>query len=211
MKNLMKLFIAVCLIGFTSFSFAQSYGVKGGVNLANVSKNDKAFDENKMRVGFHVGGFAEFGLSDMISIRPELLYSQKGSSLKNNYPILGDVESTQKFDYLEVPVLLSIHVAEPLSIQAGPYLGLLLGYNHDVKTDLTGNLPTIFKKEDFSSLDYGLGVGATFHMNALEIGARYNLGLAKIGKDKTEAGAEFNTFDSKNNIIQVSVGFRFGE
>ena len=38
----------------------------------------------------------------------------------------------------------------------------------------------------------------------LSLGARYNLGLTSIAKD-----SEGDSFDIKNNVLQVSIGYKF--
>src|SRR5690349_11177041 len=55
------------------------FGIKGGVNLTNLYVNDVK-DEN-MKVGFNAGVFAKVPMSRVVSLQPELLYSQKGSKI----------------------------------------------------------------------------------------------------------------------------------
>ena len=56
-------------------------------------------------------------------------------------------------------------------------------------------------KKDYRKLDYGISVGAGFHVTEnIEIGARYGLGLRDITKTKGTV---------KNNTIQATVSFSF--
>lgn len=57
------------------------YGLKGGLNYSSFidNNNDDIPVDYKGKIGFHFGGFVSIGISDKISIRPELIYSQQGS------------------------------------------------------------------------------------------------------------------------------------
>ena len=80
-----KIILSLALLaGFASTASAQTgvrYGIKGGYNLATFSGPDSKSSEYKS--GFSAGGFLNFGVADIISIQPELLYSQKGASIAN--------------------------------------------------------------------------------------------------------------------------------
>ena len=65
----------------------------------------------------------------------------------------------------------------------------------------------------FNRIDYGYAVGVEIHPVAgLIIGARYNVSLAKVYKDlQSLQKPSFTSEDAKNNVIQISVGWRFGK
>lgn len=67
MKKLSSLFIllALAMSVATSVSAQVRFGVKAGLNLANVSGD---VNDTKMLPTFMVGGQAEFGLSDAIGL-----------------------------------------------------------------------------------------------------------------------------------------------
>ncbi len=107
-----KLFLlAIVLIGFTTISNAQSFkfGVKGGVNFANV---DSRFDTDA-RTGFHIGAVATLGLGDKFAIQPEILYSAQGTD---------DVY----IDYVNVPVLFKYKFLKFFNVHAGPQFGIVV-------------------------------------------------------------------------------------
>lgn len=62
MKNIIKLLLLI-LICFLSFlTYAQTFGVRGGLNLANMTAkddDDTYSDEFEMNPGFHIGGTVE--------------------------------------------------------------------------------------------------------------------------------------------------------
>lgn len=93
-------------------------GLKGGVNAASWTGTDKT--DAKTKYGFSAGATFNFALSDMISIQPELLYSQKGIKLNYNgennsdaslFKTTGSASGTfgQTLSYLDVPVLLRVN------------------------------------------------------------------------------------------------------
>jgi opacity protein-like surface antigen len=178
----------VALLGMMATANAQiKFGAKAGVNLSNLTD----FEDSKLMFGFHVGGFAEFAISDRIAIQPELLYSTQGAKAKGQ-------DASLNLDYINVPVLLKINLVEGLSAEIGPQVGFLISSKAK-----RGGESASFK--DFSkSLDVtaALGLSYTF-VEKFVVGARYGFGLTKAFKDEAEAGK------SKNSVIQVSFGYKF--
>lgn len=190
-----KLFLVAGMIALSCTAFAQdmSYGVRAGLNMANVSGDD--VDDSDPRMGAVIGGFVNFALTEKISIQPELQYSMQGATLK-----LGDLESDLTLDYLNVPVLAGYSIMEGLSVQTGPQLGLLLSAEQEDFQD--GEMEDV--KDNFTSTDFAWVIGGSYDLNNLNFSVRYNMGLASVGE---EVGGESN--DIKNGVIQLSVGYRF--
>ncbi len=65
----------------------------------------------------------------------------------------------------------------------------------------------------YNRMDYGYALGAEIHPVAgLIFGVRYNVSLAKIYKDiQSFQRPSFSSEDAKNNVVQLSVGWRFGK
>ena len=78
-----KIVLSLALLaGISGAAQAQTgikIGLKGGANLAGYTGTDSKDMQSKY--GFSAGATFNFALSDMISIQPELLYSQKGIKL----------------------------------------------------------------------------------------------------------------------------------
>ncbi|MBA6152561.1 porin family protein [Gelidibacter maritimus] len=189
MKKLM-LMTALAVFGlFNANAQEFTFGAKAGVNFANFGGDDA--DDLDGRTAFHVGGVANFGISELFSVQPELLYSAQGVE-QTFEGVTGKVQ----VDYLNLPVLAKFMVADGLSIEAGPQVGFLLSAKAkggEETRDITDEL----KGTDFSGV-----IGLGYQMESgLNFGARYNLGFSNI--------AEINEVDLKNNVIQVSVGFMF--
>ncbi len=78
MKKLMKisLIAILCMIGVNSFG--QTFGVRGGLNFANMMVEDWGFGDKKMNPGFHLGATVTMPYSDAISFESGLMLSTKG-------------------------------------------------------------------------------------------------------------------------------------
>ncbi|MFV8340692.1 outer membrane beta-barrel protein [Flavobacterium sp. LB3P21] len=51
------------------------FGVKGGLNISTITNADVDGVNSKSLVGFHVGFFWEFKISNTFAIQPEVLFS----------------------------------------------------------------------------------------------------------------------------------------
>ena len=178
-----KLLLVMAVVAFSFGANAQetTFGLKAGVNFASVGGDDA--DGLDGRTSFHFGGVATIGVSEKFSVQPEVMYSSQGASQ-------GDADL--KLDYLNVPVLAKITVAEGFSVEVGPQVGILLSADADGED----------VKEFLKSTDFSGAIGLGYQMpSGLNFGARYNLGLGNISDE--------NDGDIKNNVFQVSVGYKF--
>jgi hypothetical protein len=192
----MKKIILSALFVSASLFAAQaqvSGGIKAGLNLADQKwSSGNVSIETDSRTGFHVGGYLNLSLADAISIQPELIYSAQGGKFS------GDGDATLAVDYLNLPIMVRYNINEMINIQAGPQFGYLLS----AKAKADG------QSEDFSELykpldvSLGFGVGLELPMG-LTAGVRYNMGLSNIAD-----APDGEDFTIKNNVIQISVGFR---
>ena len=167
-----------------------SIGVKAGVNAGKI--DGKSF-KDEFNYSYLLGGFAEIGLGNRISVNPEVLFSQTSSTLVQDQSEFPKDQVKAKLNYLSIPILLNVKLAGPLHIEAGPQFGILL--NND-KTVLE-NGGDAFKKGDFS-----LAAGAGLNFNILRITGRYVVGLSNIG-DATDQDKW------KSQALQLSVGLAF--
>jgi hypothetical protein len=173
-----KLFLP--LITFTVLLVSQAaiaqfhIGFKGG---ANITKVDGISFEDQFKYGYHVGGFAEFGLGNKFGVQPEVLFSQYSTTLDSNYKhIYQDVfnsnQSTVKLDYLSIPILLTYKLlGNFLTLQAGPQFSVLINQNKN----LLQNGGEAFKNGDFAMVG-----GAQLKLSAIRITGRYVVGLQNI-------------------------------
>ena len=193
MKKVFLSLFAVAAIGLSANAQqVVKFGPKAGVNISNLSGEA----DTDMKVGFHVGAFAEIFFTDQFALQPELLYSTQGAK---GEILAADFEA--KYDFINIPIMAKYYFTEGLAIEAGPYVGFLMKAEHKIYGDssaLSGDV-----KDEMNTLDFGLGIGARYSLNnGFFAGARYNLGLSDIPKE--------NDGDAiKNSVIQISVGYKF--
>jgi hypothetical protein len=184
MKKLL-LVAAVAVLGFSNV-VAQDikFGVKGGLNLANVSgDNTKAFDPV---TSFNFGVMSEISITDKFSFQPELMYSGQGYSFNS--------DNVVELSYLNIPLMAKYYVAKGLSIEAGPQIGYLFAAKNE----------SVDVKDSFKKIDFGANVGLGYKLeNGLNFGVRYNLGLSNINN------VSGSSDKYKNGVVQASVGYFF--
>ena len=153
-------------------------------------------------MGFQIGGFAEFKISDKFAIQPELMYSAQGG--KESYSEEGDeFEAITKLGYINIPIMAKYYVAKSFSLEAGPQIGFLTSAKTELKAG--GESVEVDIKDEVESVNFGLNFGAGYDFTEnLTAGLRYNLGLSNLVK--TEAG---DNTDVKNSVLSLSVGYKF--
>ena len=179
MKKIILSAVAVLAFGFTN---AQStkFGVKTALNVANVTGD---VEKSSSLVGFQVGGFVEFKVSEKFAVQPELMYSAQGGKSDN---------AKTSLNYLNIPVMAKYYVAKAFNVEAGPQIGFLLSAKSE----------GVDTKEFYKSANFGFNLGAGYDFTEnLSAGLRYNLGLSNILKEEG--------FKVKNNVLSVSLGYKF--
>ncbi|MGC4234021.1 MAG: porin family protein [Niabella sp.] len=186
----------IVILLFLSFSADAQFhiGVKAGVNAGKI--DGKSFKE-AFNYSYLVGGFAEIGLGDKVSINPEVLFSQTSSTTDTSFtrtlPDFNNDQVKAKLNYLSVPILVNLRLIGPLHIEAGPQFGVLM----NKEKNLLENGEQAFKKGDFSMVG-----GAGLHISSFRLTARYVVGLSDI-KDVTVQD------QWKNQALQFSLGIAF--
>ncbi|MCF6349044.1 MAG: PorT family protein [Flavobacteriaceae bacterium] len=196
MKNLYIIIAVITIFSFTSAN-AQGvkFGVKAGVNFASIIGDGT--ENIDMRTSYHVGAVVEIGISERFSFQPELLYSVQGAKEK-----VSEVELTYKFDYINLPLIAKYYLAEGFSLEAGPYVGLLMSAK--VEAEGPGGSFDEDVKDSFNDIDFGANTGVAYKLeNGLSFGARYNFGLFNIVDVVGDNSKIYN------RVIQVSVGYFF--
>jgi hypothetical protein len=204
MKNILLslLLLAPC------FLFAQ-FGVKAGLNFANVTKASEI--NNSSETGYHLGLFLAGPVKTFMSSQTELLFSRQGYSYETN-------ENTGKvnLDYLVLHQFLVLNFTKFVQLQVGGQTAFLLNAKVDSTQTSTGNSSV----DDIISLmnrfDYGLSGGVEIHpIHLIVVGARVCYNFANLYKtpdpnDPTPPSF-IPTIDLKNNLFQLYVGFKFGK
>ncbi len=189
-----KLLIILFLLGGTA-SFAQKFsaGIKAGANFSNFTGGN--FDEVKKKaiVGFNGGGFLNFSFG-ALSLQPEALVSTQGARIDSV-----NKSFDWKVTYATIPVMLKYRTMGGFYLEAGPQFGFKISEETDDETI----------KDFAKNLDLSAGVGLGLQSKGgLGIGARYLVGLSKVGDFDPPKNIDP---DFKNSVIQVSAFVTLGK
>jgi hypothetical protein len=177
----MKKFILLATVFIAFASKAQekvNIGIKVGQNLTSV--NSVAVDRHT--ASYHGGITFQIGLTDKISLVPEVLLSQtKLATNPNIMDVLGDNRynpETYHLSYMMVPLLVQVKPFSSLLLQAGPQYGILI----DQKKDGKENAQLAFKEGEFSFVG-----GAKVNLGGFFVYGRYVVGLQDISALQDQA------------------------
>ena len=182
------LIAAACCFALTT-NAQVTYGPVLGLNMANVGGDESS--DYAMKMGFHVGGVVDIGVSDNFSVETGILYSGKGTQSSE--------ESSLKWNiaYIDIPVLAKYKMESGLNFFAGPYVGFLMS------SELTDGTLDLDIKEYTSGTDFGMKLGMGFKLESgLAFSAHYGLGLANLNKD--------SEYSDTNGVIGISVAYMLG-
>lgn len=228
-----KLILGIAVLS-TTLAFAQTtpssnspmspvrFGLKAGMNVASLSK-DAGLEDQKSKIGFNAGVFANIPVAESFSIQPELLYNQLGSKIEdvNEYTIAGvttrNVESySTNLDYLTVPVMFQYNFVPNFYIEAGPEFGFMLSAKNkgDRTTTVTSGSNTSttnasytddIDKDNLNTFNFGVGIGLGYYFtDNIGLTARYVAGVTDVAKDRPSGSDAI-----RNNNFQVGLAFKF--
>ncbi len=210
MKNLSKLLFIFLLVILSAPTFAQKFGIQGGINLTTLVQKDDDMDyadewgyENKL--GFNGGVTLEMGIGDLIAVELGALVDSRGTQISN-----GDNYIRFNMLFADVPVLVKVGPSfGPAKVfgAVGPYVGFGITGKTVTKVDGEKESQDIEwgdgEDADAKRLDYGAKFGIGAEVMGFTVGAYYSLGLANIAPD-TENGNKM-----QNRAISISLGYKF--
>lgn len=188
-----KLFLLFLLGSTVSASFAQrtSFGLKSGLNLADLSYKNPGNIQTDFRTGFHAGLLAHIHLTSGWALQPEILYSTQGAEYEQ--PVVGK----DKIDYINVPVLIQRMFGPGFRVQTGPQVGYQLSAEfHPQNGGASSAVPNV------NNVDLSWIIGAGY-LTSLGLGfdVRYNHGISNV--------YETGTSKTKNRVIQAGLFYQF--
>ncbi len=213
-----RIIIIIALSFLTANLFGQNttteYGLKAGINYSkytpNLEFNGIEVVDFNGKFGFFVGGFVNFGFSDILKLQPELLFALQGTNTSQEIelrfspdqePVVGELKSRVTESTISVPIMLQIYPTEKFYIEIGPQFGYIVSRKEKVTDDPFTELGSPFGvSEDCPNCDKfdlgaSLGVGYNF-INQIGINARYYAGLIERN----------NTI--KSSVINLSVNYK---
>ncbi len=187
-----KIALAVLSVMFSTALWAQhvpNFGVKAGLNISDWNAKNVNSDVFDSRLGFHLGLLSHIHLSNKLAFQPEVQFSTQGVEVAST-------NDKYKMSYINVPLMVQYMFNNGFRVEAGPYVGFLVGAE-----DEGDNGTTIDRKDDYKTVDAGLGFGLNYlTYSGFGVGGRYNLGLANVSERTTEI---------RNRVFQISVFYMF--
>jgi hypothetical protein len=181
MKNFLKLFAVIIVIAFTTESYAQTFGIKAGANLSNMSID--AFDEGmdtKTNLGFNVGVTAEFPITDLFSFETGLMLNTKGFRINEEAFGVTILDLKANVFYLDIPLTAKASFdvgGAKLYALAGPYVAaglfgkMKMESDLDPDDDIDEDIEFGSDDDQWKRLDYGVLVGAGVEFGKISVGA----------------------------------------
>ena len=193
-------------------------------NTPNMDLGETEFGKNitldkSPIIGVLVGAEAEYQLTNMFSVAAGVNFSLQGSGWKDYNEKVGNIkydikDNKMNLYYINIPVVANVYVFKGFAIKAGVQVGFLAGANYEYTStteDESSNLSVSTKIDqkitsDCKKVDVSIPMGVSYQIPTIPIviDARYNLGLTKVNKE-SEEGMK----DLKNNVIQLTVGYKF--
>lgn len=203
MKKIFVLAIGLFVATAASAQDNIKFGIKGGLNIADIIKDDgnNNFD-TKTKLGFNAGITVEIPLIAGLAFTPEVLYSQKG--YKQTYSV---GEFTRTTSFIDVPILASFRLGSAFNIVAGPQVSFLLSTKNKFENGFGSAEETVVEDESdrFKKSLVGGVIGFRYDVNPkFDIHGRYALDFQKNNEDGST-----NTPEFRNQVFSVGVGIKF--
>ncbi|KPL07906.1 hypothetical protein AMJ86_02455 [bacterium SM23_57] len=220
--TLSMLCTVLTLIAVTTPAITETkFGVKVGASSSTLQRTSSGIDEDQKSLWYFSGGiFLRFDLNPTVKFQPELLYVRKGarwedSEESDNYS--ASYKSEQKWEYLEIPMLMVITPKTNMSISPNFYLGpapaflLKARYDYSYNSSYSENGYTYNNSFSYSgtiggvrNVDIGIILGGGLDIPAgdglITTDIRYNLGLGNL----------YNTSSKiHHRCLSFLVGYRF--
>jgi len=189
-----KLFVVSTLLLSATFAFAQnlSFGVRGGLNVANLSGSDLSSSNKHARAQFNLGAYGLYSLNEKMGLQAELFYSGEGARWTS-----GGATEAGRINFLSLPVFFKYNIVKGLYVMGGPQLSFLLAA-HDKLTQGGSSQTT-----DLSKLMHKVGFGLTpaigYDLNKFSFSMRYQIGVSNLSD---------NGGTMRSNVFSIVVGYK---
>lgn len=199
-----KIFTLVVLVAATLVAIpAQAqikFGLKGGLNITDMSLSSEELFETSNRAGFFIGPTVKFTLPIVgLGIDASALYDQREAKVK-------DSDEKLKQKAINIPINLRYDIGlgslAAIYLAAGPQFGFNIGDKHQTLIEDVAEWK--LKTSNFS-VNVGAGVMLLSH---LQVGANYNIVCGKTGEVTVFDGVR-KVVRGRSNTWQVSLAYYF--
>ncbi|WP_312393560.1 porin family protein [Chryseobacterium sp.] len=182
-----KLLLSLAIVG-SSFAFAQTLGLKAGLNVSTITA-----DDSNAKAGFYGGAFVNVPVGKDFSVQPEVLFNGLGAKYDGNSDLRINLS------YISVPVMFQYNALPNLYLEAGPQFSFLIDSKFKYQN------VSVKANDQLKSFDFGIGLGAGYYVTKnIGITARYVAGLTDIAKEVQGVDSE-----GKNSVFQIGLAYKF--
>ena len=205
-KIFMLLAMIVTMTAANNASAQIKFGLKGGVNVTDISLNSSVFDASN-RTGFFVGPTIKVQLPLVgLGIDASALYDQREAKIK-----VGNTTTKETLRSQAINVPINLRYGWGLSSMANIFLfaGPQFGFNVGDKDQKITESSTWSVKNSNFSLNFGAGVILLSH---LQLTANYNVVCGKTSDATITEGIEQLTnkeVRSRANAWQIALAYYF--
>lgn len=201
----MLLAMIVTMTAANNASAQIKFGLKGGVNVTDMSLNSSVFDASN-RTGFFVGPTIKVQLPLVgLGIDASALYDQREAKIK-----VGNATTKETLRSQAINVPINLRYGWGLSSLANIFLfaGPQFGFNVGDKDQKIDDKSTWSVKNSNFSLNFGAGVTLLSH---LQLTANYNVVCGKTSDATITEGLEQLTKEvrSRANAWQIALAYYF--
>ncbi len=203
-KRFFSLLIAFLVMTISSSDIKSQdllFGFTGGLNMNTISTKS---DDGGLKVGFNLGGLAQYKLNEEMSFIANIKLSAKGQQyskiIENQNDYLKIYHSTSLY-YIDFPILFQYHIKDLLGLEIGPSFNFFLSGKDKSKIGNTTSDVRKFEKGSYNPFEFGLTFGiftrdlGQSSFNNIFIEFRYFIGLTNVITDygrNVNAGAFLN-------------------
>lgn len=204
MKKILILAAGLFVAGAVHAQSPIRFGVKAGLNLPNIIKDNGNNDFNtKINPGFNAGVTVDINLIEGLAFTPEALYSTKGYKSKS-----AAGEFTQTTSFVDIPLLASIKLGgSGLNLVAGPQVSFLMSTKNKFESGFgTAEQKIVEDDSDrFKKSLVGGVIGFRYDINSnIDLHGRYALDFQKNNENGSKQTPEY-----KNQVFSVGFGYKF--
>lgn len=236
MKKLFVILLGVFALGAATPAQAQvKFGVKGGLNVMNMTFTKDIFDASN-KTGFFIGPMVKVSLPLGFSVDAAALYDQKSADVKYEYTEVMYVDKTTDGSFLLSPSVDVVYqkssgvakvkqqsINVPVNLRyavglgsmanmfffAGPQWGFNIGHKNYDTSFSNGQEDHNFFSFKNSNFSINVGLGATL-LKHLQVSANYNIACGKTADISYGKALEsIAKARSRSNCWQIALGYWF--
>ncbi|MBR5038019.1 MAG: PorT family protein [Prevotella sp.] len=196
------LVMAIAMLGVTSAKAQVSFGVKGGLNISEMSLDEDVFNTSN-RMGFFAGPILRVSLPiPTLGFDVAALYDQRETKIN---------DETVKQQSIVIPANLRLNLGlsdvAGIYVAAGPQIGFNIGDDEYSLKDLKGSRENAQNNFQLKKSVFSVNVGGGVNFGHFEVGVTYNIGISNTAEVKDFNSVADKVYDNrkaKSNSWQLS-------